>query len=447
MKISIITVFPELYEAFIGHSIIARAVEQKIISFDLIRLSDVCAPKERIDEPACGHGVGMILKPEVIERAIELCENRSGKGFKIFFSPQGKVLTQNKLKLLAQQFLHNAPDQGQETVTSSQGKHIILVCGRYEGIDTRVERYYADLLLSIGDYVLMGGDIPAQVFLEGFLRLIPGVVGKQESVEKESFEAGFLDHPAYGLPVEWKGFSIPDVVRSGNHKALAQWRQSAAAEKTIKTRFDWFSQSNPTAECIELARTFVPPHYVAIMHTQVVLKGGAIGNTSIPSVDIHDIARSCATYGIKNFFIVSPLEDQQSIVKTFLDFWNSEDGKKYNANRQNAISRVIQAYSYDEMIESITNKEGVAPIIVTTSAKEHGLTKKIDYFSQQEVWQTGKPVLMLFGTGQGLCNEILDKSDYLLVPISGMTNYKHLSVRSAASIILDRWLGLNPKLT
>jgi hypothetical protein len=183
------------------------------------------------------------------------------------------------------------------------------------------------------------------------------------------------------------------------------------------------------------------------MHTQVVLKGGAIGNTSIPSVDIHDIARSCAPSGIKNFFIVSPLEDQQSIVKTFLDFWNSEDGKKYNANRQNAIARVIQAYSYDEMIESITNKEGVAPIIVTTSAKEHDLTKKIDYFSQQEVWQTGKPVLMLFGTGQGLCNEILDKSDYLLVPISGMTNYKHLSVRSAASIILDRWLGLNPKLT
>lgn len=495
MKISIISVFPEIHQMLTATSIIGRAVEQGLISFHYIRFSDMCEPKERIDEPVCGPGVGMILKPVVVEKAIKQAEQRWGQGFKVFFSPHGTVLTQPILKQYAAQFFtqsgsaasihpsssfQDSSDTQHERVVpqlepvlnlSNQiktnsahpecfaqqniskgvsGNHLILICGRYEGIDARVEQHYADAIFSIGDYVLMGGDLPAQVFLEGLLRLLPGVVGKQESVEQESFESSFLDHPHYGLPVEWNDVKIPDVLRSGNHAAIASWRKNAAVQRTIKNRFDWFVSSQPSHEAIADARAFIPPHYLAVMHTQVLVKddklGYRVGQTSIPSLDIHDVARSCTSYGIKNFFIVSPLIDQQEIVGTFMEFWLSPEGNQYNPNRHQAISSIKQAYSYDEMIQIITKQEGKEPLIIATSARTVNHQQQIDYFSQKIVWQHQRPILFLFGTGQGLSDELLEKSDYILCPVNGLTDYNHLSVRSAVAIILDRWLGLHPHL-
>lgn len=452
MKISIITVFPELFDAFIKTSIIARAIEKNIVSFQFVRMSDMCAVKERIDEPTVGPGAGMIIKPDVIEKAINTCEEQWGKGFKIFFSPQGITLNQYRLKLwvntiLGERVLKQEQDQTQPNDLvndqSNAGEpHIILVCSRYEGIDARVESYYADLVVSIGDYVLMGGDIPAQVFLEAFLRLIPGIVGRQESVEEESFQGPFLDHPEYGLPVEWKALQIPEILRSGNHGEIAKWRQQEACKKTLLKRFDWFSRHVSQAQDIARARAHIPNHYIALMHANINLKCGGVGNTSIATIDIHDISRAGTTYGIKNFFVVTPLCDQQEIMRTFLDFWSSERGQKYNANRGYAIGHVIPVDSFDEVFNEIYQKEQKAPLIITTSAKEHSHVKKIDYCSQGEVWQHNRPVLIVLGTGQGLSDEILNRSDYLLGPLKGLPDYNHLSVRSAASIILDRWLGL-----
>jgi tRNA (guanine37-N1)-methyltransferase len=457
MKISIITVFPELHEQFIKQSLIGRAIESGLIEINLIRFSDLCAPKKRIDEPTAGPGAGMIIKPEVVERAITACEQQHGVGYKIFFSPQGTKLTQPVLKKMATQFdSFNklrpngviSPNHSEQApcAVSNGLDHLILICSRYEGIDTRVEAHYADAVISIGDYVLMGGDIPAQVFLEGLLRLIPGIVGRQESVEKESFSGPFLDHPEYGLPVEWKGMRIPDIVQSGNHGAIEEWRQEEACKKTITCRFDWFRSAQPSAEAIKLAKKHIPNHYAALMHTQVMLKSGTVGTTSITSIDLHDTARSCSTYGIKNFFMVSPLADQQAILSTFMDFWKSEEGRLYNQSRYHAVNKVKPTYSLDEVITDITAQEGQAPIIVATSAKTHTHNNIIDYHSQQIVWQHNRPVLFLFGTGQGLCEELLAKCDYLLIPVEGMTDYNHLSVRSAIAIVLDRWLGLQPHL-
>lgn len=447
MKISIISVFPEFHQSINALSIIGKAVHQGLVSFDFIRFSDLCEPKERIDEPTCGPGAGMILKPLVVQKAIELAEQRSGKGFKIFFSPHGTVLTQPILRQYAAQFFAQEDSNSSEAQKNEPVPHLILVCGRYEGIDERVERHYADTLISIGDYVLMGGDLPAQVFLEGLLRLLPGVIGNQESVEQESFESAFLDHPHYGLPVEWKGMQIPDVLRSGNHAAIDAWRKNAAAKRTIENRFDWFTRAQPDTASIALARKFIPVHYVAVMHTQVIIKGGTVGQTSIPSIDIHDIARACASYGIKNFFIVSPLLDQQKIVATFMEFWLSPDGAKYNENRHQAISSIRPVLSYDEMINAIAQKEGQEPLVICTSARNVEHKRQIDYFSQKTVWAQEKPVLFLFGTGQGLSDELVQKSDFVLAPIEGLTDYNHLSVRSAVSIILDRWLGLSPRFS
>ncbi len=454
MKISIITVFPELHELFIKTSIIGRAAEKGLVEFNIVRFSDMCPPKERIDEPTVGPGVGMIMKPTVVQQAITICEEKWGHGFKVFFSPQGIKLNQRNLAVIAKniqqeaekRWILNQVQDDKVELSRSQSPHLILVCPRYEGVDARVEEHYADLIISIGDYVIMGGDLPAQVFLEGLLRLVPGIVGKQESVEQDSFQSPFFDHPGYGLPVTWEGKTIPDVLRSGNHAEIERWRKEAAAKKTIEQRFDWFASSQPTQEDITLAKKFIPPHYVALMHTDVNLKEGRVGTTSIASLDIHDTARACATYNIKNFFIVCPLVDQQGIVKTFLNFWGSEQGAKYNQTRQQAVSLVKQLASFDELIAAIERQEGVKPIIVTTSAKDHPFGKKIDYQSQTEVWRHNRPILFVFGTGQGLSDHILAKSDYLLVPLQGLSNYKHLSVRSAVSIILDRWLGLHPEI-
>ncbi len=225
------------------------------------------------------------------------------------------------------------------------------------------------------------------------------------------------------------------------------WRKNAAAQRTVLNRFDWFTRAQPSLAEITLASKFIPVHYVAVMHTQVIIKGGTVGQTSIPSIDIHDIARACASYGIKNFFIVSPLLDQQKIVATFMDFWLSPDGAKYNENRHEALSKTKPVLSYDEMITAIAQQEGQEPVVICTSARNVEHKQQIDYFSQKTVWSEQKPVLFLFGTGQGLSDELVQKSDYVLTPVEGLTDYNHLSVRSAVSIILDRFLGLSPRLS
>jgi len=467
MKISIISVFPEIHETFIKTSLVGRAQEKGLIEFNLVRFSDMCSVKERIDQPTCGPGAGMIIKPEVFDKAIQICEEKWGLGYKIFLSPQGEKLTQPLLKKIAQSLLPSlklpptpyvasedrpsvhpeCPEKPLAGTSVSKGiSHIILICPRYEGIDERVQEHYADLVLSIGDYVLMGGDLPAQVFLEGFLRLIPGIVQREESVEKESFSSPFLDHPEYGLPVQWRDKKVPDIILSGNHGAIEKWRAEKACEKTILSRFDWFTSASPCSSQIKQAQQYIPSHYVVLMHDEINLKDNRIGTTSVASLDIHDAARSCATYGIKNYFMVSPLKDQQKIMRYFLSFWHSDAGKNYNKSRHDAVSRVMPMLSLDETIATITEQEGCRPLLIATSAKPHDGLEKIDFFSQSKLWQQKKPILFVFGTGQGLADQVLDRCDFILHPIEGMTNYNHLSVRAAVAIILDRWLGLHPRL-
>jgi len=440
MKISIITAFPGLYESFLNTSLIAQAIANNQVSFNLIRLADLCPAKVRIDEPTAGPGPGMVIKASIIQKGIELCENQFGKGFVIFFSPQGNLLDQPLLKKFATKFF-----TPQEELHQSKAFHIILICPRYEGVDIRAQEQFADALISIGNYVVMGGDLPAQVFIEALLRLKPEVVGNQDSVLEESFETAFFDYPSYGQEKIFCEKQIPEILRSGNHKAIAEWRTQAACKNTVINRFDWFAAASPSKKERGLALQAIPHHYAALMHTDVLIKNQGVGNTSVTSIDLHDIARSAATYGIKNVFLVTPLEDQHVIMDIFFAFWKSEVGSNYNENRAHAVTALEKTYSLEETITWITQKEGTKPLIIATSAKEHAHVQAIDYKSQKEVWKHNRPVLFLFGTGQGLCDEILAKTDFLLGPLEGMVPFNHLSVRSAAAIIFDRWLGLNPK--
>lgn len=430
MNISILTVFDQLYEPFVHTSLVGRAQDKGIVHIDVQSFFAYVQPKERIDAPTFGPGAGMLIRPDVVQKAIEDKEARYGKAFKIFFSPRGEKINQRVFETVA--------------ARAQECGHLMIIPARYEGMDARVEDEYADMVLSVGDFVIMGGDIPAMLLVEGVLRLVPHVVAKEESVNRESFSGPFVDFPSYTEPVEWKGKRVPDVVRSGNHAAIEKWRMEHAVHATVQEHFLWLRSQALTDEEKKLARHYIPPHYVALMHTDVVVgESRTLGMTSVTSIDIHDIARSSKTYGVQEFFIVTPLVDQQKIVQKLLDFWKKGIGFEYNRCRHEAIQLVNLIESLDDVIKKIEEREGKKPLIIATSAQLTHDQKIISFYDQKKVWQDDRPVLLLFGTGQGLSSSVIEQSDYLLLPIDGFSEFNHLSVRSAAAIILDRWLGVN----
>jgi tRNA (guanine37-N1)-methyltransferase len=430
MTVSIVTLFPDLYKPFLDTSIVKRAQEQQKVAFEITSLFSYVAPKERVDAPTFGHGSGMLIRPDVVERAINAREAASGKAYKIFFSPQGEKVDADVLKELYR--------------ICQEKKHLMLLPARYEGMDSRVEHYYADKVISIGDFVLMGGDLPAMMVLEGLLRFIPGVVGKQESVEQDSFMGAFVDYPEYTAPVEWKGIKVPEVIRSGNHKEIARWRKEMAARKSALEHFEWVRSHPLSAEEKKLVESYIPPHYAILMHNQVILPNEQEGCTSVTSLDIHDIARSACTYGLKGYFIVTPLADQQKIIKKLLSFWASPEGEEYNPHRHSALERVFVVSSLDEALAGIVEQEAATPLLMGTSARagefEHH-QNAVTYYDQKKVWALNRPVAFIFGTGRGLAQSVLMRCDFMLPPVKGFAEFNHLSVRSAAAIVFDRWLG------
>lgn len=430
MKISVLTLFPQLYVPFLSTSLIGRARDQQKVAISTDDYFSYCVDHERVDAPTFGHGAGMVMKPEVVERAIEAHKQQDPQAITIFFSPQGKRLDQFYLKEL------------HEKIAAAGGA--LLVTSRYEGMDERVQDHYADEVVSIGDYVLMGGDIPAMAFIEGLLRLVPGVVGKESSVEEESFSGPFLDYPEYGAPVSWKGYEVPEVIRSGNHGKIDTWRKREATRKTVQQRFDWLRMQNLSSDERKAVAAVIPSHYCALMHTQICLPGDQIGTTSVTSIDVHDIARSACTYNIAGYFVVTPLEDQKKIINRLHDFWMSDVGVSYNPQRHRAIELVSIVDELEDAIRAIELKEGKRPLVIATSAQDHGVANLLSYNDQGEVFKQERPVLLLFGTGHGLAPAVLEMCDYVLCPIEGFSDFNHLSVRSAAAIVFDRWLGLNP---
>ena len=426
MNISILTLFPELYQPFLQTSLLKRAQQKGLAKFTTHSLFDYTATKQRIDAPTFGHNSGMLIKPEVIEAAVNDVEAQHGKSFKIMLSPQGKKIDQHYAKTLWNKI-------------SSQ-QHVVMLASRYEGIDARVEEHYADEVISVGDFITMGGDIPAMLLIECLFRFMPGIVGKKESVDLDSFSGAFVDHPEYTKPVEWKGLVVPEVLRSGNHEAIIKWRKEKAAEVTVKKHFGWLRSCYLSKDERQLAEKYIPSHYAALLHNEILLKEGRVGTTSVTSIDIH---RSCMTYGLKNLFLVTELHDQQEIVQTILNFWREKDvGGAYNQARHEAVKRVKLTSYLDEVIADIKQKEGKKPIIIGTSARiDHDSYTMLTYQQQDIIWQQDRPVLFLFGTGHGMSEKVLKQCDYMLHPLFGFSDYNHLSVRSAAAIIFDKWLG------
>ncbi|ADO83107.1 tRNA (guanosine(37)-N1)-methyltransferase TrmD [Ilyobacter polytropus] len=215
MKINILTLFPEMFNGFKSESIIRRAIEGEFLKINVIDIRSFCHDKHKqADDLPFGGGAGMVLKPEPLFRALE---NTTGKV--IYTSPQGKQFDQKM------------------AINLSEEEEITIIAGHYEGIDERVVEEKVDFEISIGDFVLTGGELPAMVIADAIARLIPGVI-KKDSYENDSFYNGLLDHPHYTRPAEYMGKAVPEVLLSGHHKNIDEWRLKQSLKRTLQRRPD-----------------------------------------------------------------------------------------------------------------------------------------------------------------------------------------------------------------
>lgn len=217
MKFSILTLFPEMFES-LNCSIIGKAKEKKLIDIELINIRDFSKDKhKKVDDTPYGGGAGMVMRPDVVYDAYKCAKTDNAKV--IYLSPQGKKLNQNKVKEL------------------SNEEHLILLCGHYEGIDQRVIDEIVDEEISIGDYVLTGGELPAMVLIDSVSRYIEGVINN-ESTKEESFSDGLLEYPQYTRPEVFLDKNVPEILKSGHHENIEKWRKNMSLEITKKKRPD-----------------------------------------------------------------------------------------------------------------------------------------------------------------------------------------------------------------
>ncbi len=236
MTFDILTLFPEMFRGPFDESIIRRGQDKGLIKIGLHQIRDFATNKHQtVDDSPYGGGAGMVMKPEPLAACIEAARQQNPHALVLLTSPKGVPLTHRLAVDLA----------------AKPG--LIIICGRYEGIDERVHQLFVDLEVSIGDYVLSGGELAAMVVVDAVTRLVPGVLGSDESAATDSFSDGLLEYPQYTRPPEFNGLQVPEVLLSGNHALIAQWRRQQALRRTAAQRPDLL-QTAPLTEC---DRTFL----------------------------------------------------------------------------------------------------------------------------------------------------------------------------------------------
>jgi tRNA (guanine37-N1)-methyltransferase len=231
MRVDVITIFPEVIEAGTGFSIVKRAQEKGALEVKVHDLRDYTHDRHRTtDDEPFGPGAGMVMKPEPLFEVVESIrgEHDASESKVLMMTPQGKPFSQKMARELAAE------------------KHLVFVCGHYEGVDERVREHLVDQEISIGDYVLTGGELPALVVLDAVIRLLPGVLGDEESAVDESFTEGLLEYPHYTRPAEFRGWRVPEVLISGHHAKIAEWRRVQSLKRTLERRPDLLEHANLT---------------------------------------------------------------------------------------------------------------------------------------------------------------------------------------------------------
>jgi tRNA (guanine37-N1)-methyltransferase len=422
LSFTVITIFPKMLDSVLSHGILRKAQEKGLIRVEMVNLRDYTTDRHHTtDDSPYGGGQGMVMKPEPLVAAIEEIRRQSQRPRVVLLSPHGSGFSQ------------------QHALRLSQEQRIVLICGRYEGIDERVKAF-VDEEISIGDYTLSGGEPAAAVVIDTVARLVPGVLGNENSAAEESFTDGLLEYPQYTRPEIFRGMEVPDVLRSGDHERIKQWRHERSLEITRERRPDLFAKVHPSMTEKIRAQAINAPVYLALLHHPVYDKNGQVVTTAVTNMDIHDIARSARTYGVRGFFVVTPVKALQKLALKIIEHWQVGYGSEYNVTRKEALALARICDTLDDAVIAIDRDIGEKPIVVVTSARASENPTSFEALRDMLNRET-RPFLILFGTGWGLTETIFSQSDYVLAAIAGRGDYNHLSVRSAAAIILDRLLG------
>jgi tRNA (guanine37-N1)-methyltransferase len=392
----------------------------------------------------------MVMKPEPLVDALESIASLSSSAsevrpHRVLLTPQGEPMTQRHLVELAGR------------------QEVVLVCGRYEGFDERI-RDFVDQELSLGDFVLNGGEVAAMAIIDGVARLVPGVIGKPGSLTEESHTAGLLEYPHFTRPRCYRGREVPETLVSGDHAEIRRWRRQQRLIRTRRRRPDLWRAFSPSEEDRELLEKIPDPTdlgelagrtYVALLHYPVRDRLGQVVTSAITNLDLHDIARSSCTYGLAGYFVVTPLTSQRELARRICAHWRTGHGATYNKRRREALALLDVASDLAEVQARIEEREGCRAITLVASAIDRpGQISRGEVFRRllappprsPDASSSGPerppPLLILLGTGWGLTEEVTGTADLALQPIKGPVAYNHLSVRSAAAILLDRLFGM-----
>lgn len=442
MRFTVVSIFPEMFGPFLDTGVLGRARGAGTIAVDFVNPRDFTTDRHRtVDDTPYGGGPGMVMKVEPVVAAIEAAASSDSEGqggedrpHRILLAPAGAPLRQGRVRELA-----TLP-------------HIILVCGRYEGVDERVSELAIDEELSIGDFVMTGGELGAMAIIDAVSRYVPGVLGEATSTDEESFSDNLIEYPQYTRPAQFRGLAVPEILQSGHHEHIRQWRRRQSLARTARRRPDllaahpfsdedrrlWHALARELPEAEPARRT-----YVALVHHPVYDRNHQVVTAAVTNLDVHDIARSSAAYGLAGYYVVSPVSAQRDKIERILSVWRTDMSDVAGADaRIDALAGVHTAPDIDSVVAAIAQAHGQVPLVVATSAHRTGETVGFAVLREQLHAAPARPCLLLLGTGWGLTREVLDRADRLLAPVSGRPIFNHLSVRSAAAAILDRLFGL-----
>ena len=238
MRIDYLTLFPEMFEGVLNHSILKRAQDKGTLAVNTVNFRDYAENKHnQVDDYPFGGGQGMVLKPEPIFNALESLQ-QTAETRVVLMCPQGEPFTQEKAQEL------------------SEAEHLVFICGHYEGYDERIREHLVTDEISIGDYVLTGGELPAMTMTDAIVRLIPGVLGNQQSHEDDSFQDGLLEFPQYTRPREYRGMNVPEVLLSGNHARIDAWRREQKLLRTYRNRPDLLDKAELTKQDQDILKRY-----------------------------------------------------------------------------------------------------------------------------------------------------------------------------------------------
>lgn len=429
MKFDIVTIFPGFFDSVFSFGVISRAVESKALEINVHDLRTYSADKHgKTDDTPYGGGSGMLMTPGPIGNALGRIREKGLRSAVILTTPKGEEFDDRK---------------AQELCGFEQ---LIILCGRYEGVDDRVSELYVDMKISTGKYINSGGEYACSLIVDAVSRYLPGVLGNTESLASESLTNGLLQYPQYTKPRTYKGKKVPELLLSGDHEKIRKWRRQESIKSTFihnPASLDDARLSKEEDAFLKELKTGDSPDfrvYVALVHYPAYNSRLEVVSTAFKSIDAHDISRDATTYGVKKLYLINPVEEQRRLAGRLVDHWTCGEGRNFNETKSKAFGIISIMSTVEEAVGQIEEIEGEKPKTVVTDARfSDDMT---GYRALREkIFENTEPFLILFGTGWGLTLETIEAADYVLKPISGYSEFNHLSVRSAAAVVLDRLLS------